>query len=108
MTWALTFFLFETHLDELMAYYRELGSLPRDMEFDDEILMGCFARAFKIADSANPNQPKQDALHRLGMDWYKYLADTQLENSQAQKEADEARTKKAAGKRNTKAKESEK
>jgi len=108
MTWALTFFLFETHLDELMAYYQELGSLPRDMEFDDEILMGCFARAFKIADSANPNQPKQDALHRLGMDWYKYLADTQLENIQGLKEADEARTKKAAGKRNTKAKESEK
>ena len=107
MTWALTFFLFETHLDELMAYYQELGKLPRDMEFDDEILMGCFARAFKIADSANPNQPKQDALHRLGMDWYKYLADTKLENMQAQKEAEDARmnTKKGAGKKNTKAKE---
>src|SRR5207302_5690237 len=65
MTWALTYFLAEGgHLDQLMAYYQELGNLPRDMEFDDEILMGCFARAFKLGDQANPSQPKPDALKR--------------------------------------------
>src|SRR5262249_44605417 len=51
MTWALSYYLAETHLDELMAYFQELDKLPRDMEFDDEILLGCFARAFKIADA---------------------------------------------------------
>lgn len=109
MTWALTYFLVETHLPELMAYYQELGNLPRDMEFDDEILLGCFARAFKIADSVNPNQPKADALHRLGMEWYRYMGDKQLENSQALKEADEARAaKKPGSKKNPKDKDSEK
>jgi hypothetical protein len=109
MTWALTYYLAETHLNELLAYYQELAALPRDMDFDGEILLGCFARAFKIADPANPNQPKADALHRLGMDWYKHMADVRLENQEAQAEADDFRNaKKSATKKNTKAKESEK
>jgi hypothetical protein len=106
MTWALTYYLVEEHLEKLLAYYQELASLPRDMEFDDEILLGCFARAFKIGDSLNPNQPKQEALHRLGMEWYKFMGDAQLENLQAQKEADEARSaKRASNKKNTKGKD---
>jgi len=109
MTWALTYYLAETHFDELLAYYQELAALPRDMDFDGEILMGCFARAFKIADPANPNQPKADALHRLGMDWYRHMAEVRLENKEAQVEADDFRnSKKSGAKKNTKAKESEK
>jgi len=108
MTWALTYFLAEEHLEKLLAYYQELANLPRDMEFDDEILLGCFTRAFKIGDPINPNVPKPDSLHRLGMEWFKFMTDAQLENLQAQKEAEEARNAKKASKKNAKAKESEK
>jgi len=92
MTWALTYYLAEdpTRLDQLMTYFKELGNLPRDMEFDDEILMGCFVRAFKLGDQNNPNQPRPDALKRLAADWYGYMENVQLENDQAMEEAREA------------------
>jgi hypothetical protein len=90
MTWALMYYLGEVHLDELMAYFKQLGELPRDMEFDDEILMGCFVRAFKLADQNNPNQPRADALKRLAADWYSFMDNTQLENEQALREAEDA------------------
>ena len=73
-----------------MTYFKELGNLPRDMEFDDEILMGCFVRAFKLGDQNNPNQPRPDALKRLAADWYGYMENVQLENDQAMEEAREA------------------
>jgi hypothetical protein len=102
MTWSLTYYLAEVHLDELMAYFKQLDNLPRDMEFDEEILMGCFARAFKLGDQNNPNQPKADALKRLAADWYSYLANAQLENDQAMDEAKEARDSKKDKSRNKK------
>jgi hypothetical protein len=102
MTWALTYYLAEVRLDELMTYFKELGNLPRDMEFDDEILMGCFVRAFKLGDQNNPNQPRPDALKRLAADWYSYLGNAQLENDQAMDEAKEARDSKKDKGRNKK------
>jgi hypothetical protein len=81
------------------------------MEFDEEILTGVFARAFNMADPLNPNQPKADAMKRLAHDWYRYMADTQLENEQAEKEAREAldaKRDKARGKKTAPAKEKEK
>ena len=111
MTWALTYYLAEVRLDELMAYFKELGNLPRDMEFDEEILMGCFVRAFKLGDQNNPNQPRPDALKRLAADWYSYLGNAQLENDQAMDEAKEARDSKknkAGNKKNPPPKEKEK
>jgi hypothetical protein len=94
MTWALTYYLAEQHLDKLVDYYQQLGNLPRDMEFDEEILTGCFARAFKLGDKDNPNQPRSEALKGLAKDWYDYMSQVQLENGQALKEADEARESK--------------
>jgi hypothetical protein len=112
MAWALTYFLVESdRLDQWMNYCSEIASLPRDMEFDEEILTGVFARAFNMADPLNPNQPKADAMKRLAHDWYRYMADTQLENEQAEKEAREAldaKRDKARGKKTAPAKEKEK
>jgi hypothetical protein len=112
MTWALTYYLAEMHLDKLMDYYKQLDNLPRDMEFDDEILMGCFSRAFKLGEQGNPSQPKPDAFKHFAADWYKFLADTpQLENSQALREAEEAlasKREKAQSKKKASAKEKNK
>ena len=94
-----------------MDYFKQLGNLPRDMEFDDEILMGCFVRAFKLGDQNNPNQPRPDALKRLGADWYSYLDNVKLENDTAMDEAQEAlnsKKEKAQSKRKPPAKEKNK
>jgi hypothetical protein len=111
MTWALTYYLAEQHLDKLVDYYQQLGNLPRDMEFDEEILTGCFARAFKLGDKDNPNQPRSEALKGLAKDWYDYMSQVQLENGQALKEADEAqesKREKARAKRSAPAAEKKK
>ena len=51
--WALTYYLAQKRLPELLRYYKELSRLPRDLEFDDAVLLNCFARAFGCVDARN-------------------------------------------------------
>ncbi len=44
--WALTHFLFENHTPELMAYYKILGEMPRDVGLNPALLDQIFSRAF--------------------------------------------------------------
>jgi hypothetical protein len=52
LSWGLAYFLATKKMDGLLRYYKELSKLPRDIEFDDEVLIGCFARAFDLLDPA--------------------------------------------------------
>jgi hypothetical protein len=38
MTWALTYYLAQKHREKLRRYYDELADLPRDLEFDADVL----------------------------------------------------------------------
>src|SRR5207237_883012 len=70
--WALTDFLAREHLDKLLRYYQELGRLPRDVEYDANVLRNCFARAFNLLDPADP-QKQTLALARvekLAVEWF--------------------------------------
>jgi hypothetical protein len=51
--WALTYYLAQRRLPELMRFYKELSRLPRDLDFDDAVLLRCFARAFGCVDGRN-------------------------------------------------------
>jgi hypothetical protein len=44
--WALTHFLVERHFDKLLEYYRLLGELPRDVQFNSEVLSRVFTHVF--------------------------------------------------------------
>ncbi|HEY3966375.1 MAG TPA: DUF1570 domain-containing protein [Planctomycetaceae bacterium] len=44
--WALTHFLFENHAPELMAYYKMLGEMPRDVGLNPNLLDQIFSSAF--------------------------------------------------------------
>jgi hypothetical protein len=44
--WALTHFLVEKHFDELMGFYKALGELPPDINFNPEVLNAIFDRTF--------------------------------------------------------------
>jgi len=84
--WALTCFLAQKKLDGLLRYYQELSALPRDIEFDSNTLLGCFARAFNLTDSTNPNQIDENKAAILADEWYTFIHNTPLEAAEIQNE----------------------
>jgi hypothetical protein len=44
--WALTHFLMERHFDKFIQYYKLLGEMPRDLEFNSEVLTNLFTHVF--------------------------------------------------------------
>jgi hypothetical protein len=72
--WALTYFLAKKpeYFEGLQRYFKELGKMPRDVELSEDVLLGCFARAFgKVDDKTNkPDKGKLDAMAR---EWYAFM-----------------------------------
>ncbi len=78
LSWALTFFLAQRKTDGLRRYYKELSKLPRDLEFDEPILLSCFARAFDLAEVNNPSKVNMAKLTQLANEWHDYMSLTPL------------------------------
>jgi hypothetical protein len=97
LAWALTYYLMETKFEGLMNYYQELSNLPRDMEFDQEILLGCFVRAFKLDSPDNPGVAKPEALQKLAQDWLAYMPNVQDQYAVTQKYEDQPAKKSRGG-----------
>jgi hypothetical protein len=93
--WALTYYLAQNHLDKLLAYYKELASLPRDVEYDEAVLKQCFGRAFGLLtpDPTSPGQKVLDMgrLERMANGWFNSLQTTTLDVVEAEKEALDSR-----------------
>jgi hypothetical protein len=64
---------------KLMAYGKELSKMPRDLELDDEALLGCFARAFDAWDNTRKVATRGE-LEKLANRWYLEMASTNLES----------------------------
>jgi uncharacterized membrane protein YgcG len=94
MTWALVYFLAHKKRDGFLRYYEELANQPRDLDLDEDVLLGCFARAFGLVDPKNPNEVDANSLNNLAAAWYKFIRDTPLEIEEAYKEAVKAHKKK--------------
>jgi len=74
MAWALTYYLAQSrHLDELMDYYHELSRLPRDLEFDDKVLLRTFGKAFKLMDPDNPAEVSEKELKDMADRWHQFI-----------------------------------
>jgi hypothetical protein len=92
VSWSLAYYLAQKHLDGLRHYFTELSKMPRDVELDDTILLGCFARAFGCVDGNNKvNDAK---LKSLANDWYGYWQTVHFESEQIMKEIREKIAKK--------------
>ncbi len=77
--WALTYYLAQKRLDGLLAYYKELSRLPRDLPFDDDAMLDCFARAFGCVDA--DNKRKDFELDKLANSWINAMNnEIQLDN----------------------------
>jgi hypothetical protein len=71
MSWALCHFLVHRHLDGLERFSKELGALPRDLEFDRSVTLNCFARAFKLTDAKN--QLDDGKFRNFAKEWKAYM-----------------------------------
>src|SRR5262249_42502850 len=69
--WSLTYYLAKYHLDELLAYYREMGNLPPDLELDGRTLLLTFAKSFKLVKPTG--EVDEDALSKFAFDWYSMM-----------------------------------
>jgi hypothetical protein len=76
--WALGYFLAQQKLEGLFKYFKELSRMPRDMELDDQMLLGAFARAFDCVDA----NKKIDVgrLRSLADQWDQAMTVTTLES----------------------------
>jgi Protein of unknown function (DUF1570) len=70
MAWSLTYFLAQKHLDHLLRYYRELSTLPRDMDLGADALLDVFVRSFDLG-SADSNE-----FRKLAQEWFGFTLDT--------------------------------
>jgi hypothetical protein len=85
LSWGLAYFLATKKLDGLLRYYKELAKLPRDIDFDDEVLIGCFARAFDLLDPAT-KKLDEGKFGRFANDWANFLSYTTPESDELLKE----------------------
>jgi hypothetical protein len=88
LSWALTYFLAQKQLDGLVRYQKELAKLPRDLEFDKDALLLCFARAFDLLDSNNPKVVDRPKMANLANQWHDYIAIIPSECEKLLKELD--------------------
>jgi hypothetical protein len=82
VSWALTYYLANEHLDKLLVYLQRLSKLPRDMEMDGEVLKAIFTQTF-IGDPAKATQ--------FANKWRHYIRNLKFEVSSLYNEARTAR-----------------
>ena len=77
--WSLAYFLVQKNMDGLLRYFKELHALPRDVELNDEMLLGAFARAFGCADGNKVDSVKLTTLAKNWKDFIMTDATVELE-----------------------------
>lgn len=85
--WALMYYLAKHRLDGLDKYFQELSNLPRDLEFDEAVLQGCFARAFGLTESSDPSKLDMAKLASFAEAWYSSMEGESLDLIEVQSDA---------------------
>jgi hypothetical protein len=73
LAWSVTYFLTQKKLDGVLRYFKELDKLPRDLEFDNDVLLGAFARAFDLTDPRNPAVVDNARFASFAQEWRGYI-----------------------------------
>jgi hypothetical protein len=78
-SWSFVFYLSESkQLGDLFKYGKELDKLPRDMDLDEPVLQGCFARGFGITDPKDPRRINQKKMKDLARGWFESMQGVNL------------------------------
>ena len=86
--WALVFHQIDRRRtpEKLIAYCKELDSLPRDLDLDERALEACFAKAFDLGESRNPLRLDPVKLNTFAEDVFRDMAGVSLEIPKLQNE----------------------
>ena len=79
LSWALTYYLAEEHLPQLFRYYQELAKLPRNLDFDEEVLKACFARAFDLEEEPGSGVLSDARVKKFAEKWHSTIKGLALE-----------------------------
>jgi len=79
LAWSVSYYLAQVKLDNLLAYFQELGNLPRDLPFDEDVQFLVFAKAFGLIDPRDPTKVDMGKFNSLAKDWDEYMHKTPLE-----------------------------
>ncbi|MFT3881525.1 MAG: DUF1570 domain-containing protein [Gemmatales bacterium] len=71
-SWALTYYLAKSRLNELKKFYDELAQMPRDLELSPDVLEQAFGRAFDLLDPAGEKLDKTK-VEKFETDWAAYM-----------------------------------
>jgi hypothetical protein len=82
-TWSLYYFLAEMKADGLMKYFDEIRRLPRDIQFSEDVLLGCFIRAFDLTETDNVALVNPIKFSKFAHEWYDFMHFSTLEASEA-------------------------
>jgi Protein of unknown function (DUF1570) len=85
--WALMYYLAKHRLDGLEKYFQELSNLPRDLEFDEAVLHGCFARAFSLGEAADPSKLDMAKVKSFAEAWFSSMEGESLDLIEVQSDA---------------------
>jgi hypothetical protein len=91
--WALVYYLIERRRDPmgLFRYCQELNALPRDLDLDEQVLEGLFARAFNLGQANDPSKLDAAKTAAFANGWFSELSGITLENPEIQFEMLETR-----------------
>lgn len=70
--WALTYYLAQHRMSELLEYFKLLSQLPRDLELDEQTMWLTFARAFKLT-TADGTSTDEGKVTTLAADWFRRI-----------------------------------
>lgn len=70
--WALCYYLTKMRTAGLIKLYDELAKMPRDLELEPNELLGCFCRAFDLADTTGL-RPDPVKFEKFAQDWVGFM-----------------------------------
>lgn len=79
-SWAFVYYLAQDRkLHYLFRFGEELDKLPRDMDLNDQVLQGAFAKAFDMTDTRNARQVDEIKLKNMASYWFEMISGANLE-----------------------------
>jgi hypothetical protein len=80
-SWAFVYYLAQGgNLNYLFKYGDELDKLPRDMDLNDLVLQGSFAKAFDMTDLNNPRQIDDVKMKNEASKWFEMMQGVNLDS----------------------------
>lgn len=85
--WAFVYYLAQKNeLGKLLRFCQEMNNMPRDLEMNERVWQGCFARAFGMADRNDSHCLNLPAFKQFAEGWFAEMSRVTLEMGEVERE----------------------